>query len=168
MSTIPLKFTCLVLLTFLVSTSFSQTNLCDRGTPNATSQRIREKIYQNIKAIKAKKLPDTSVLRAEYMNLQVEFNLLFGQMKDDLRLLTRKRRVCERYSDKLKPLIDTAVAFNDKLLTVLNRGGVASVGITDLLSIFDWIWKKAAEYTERRKNEFYSALQWEDWDKVKN
>lgn len=150
----------------LSTTSFAQ-SICDRQGPNAQSQRIRDKIYQNIKAVKARKLADTSALRKEYMDIQVDINIVFGKMKNDLKLLTKKRKVCERYADELKPLIDTADAFNNKLLKALDRNLGAGLGVADLLSIIDWVWKKAEQYTDTRKEEFYKELKWDDWDSIR-
>jgi hypothetical protein len=159
----PILFALFVLLS---ATSFAQ-SICDKQGPNARNQRIREKIYQNIKAIKAQRVADTSALRKEYMDIQVDINIVFGKMKNDLKLLTKKRKVCERYADELKPLIDTAEAINDKLLKALDRNIGAGLGVADLLSIIDWIWKKADQYKDTRKEEFYKELKWDDWDSIR-
>lgn len=164
-----LKFIALTVFLLAFNNTFAQkdTSICTKKGPKATSQRIREKIYQNIREIKVTKSSDTFSLRKEYMDIQVEMNVIYELMKDDLTLLSNKKRICEKYLDQLKPELLKANQFNEKLLKTLEKNtGTSGLGSDDLLSIIDWIVKNAKEYGKERKAEFYNALAWKDWDKI--
>jgi hypothetical protein len=160
-------FALILVGSLLAGNSFAQTIDCDKGSNvNSINQKVREKTYQYIRLAndKSRKVNADSLLdlAKDYIDLQTSFNAVFTSMKESKGIFTSKKTICNRYSDTLTVLMNRANAYDDRILKLLKFSKPANFGVSDVLDIIDWVFKK---YKEGKDN-FYTKLAWADYDDV--
>ncbi|MCR8562009.1 hypothetical protein KXD93_30420 [Mucilaginibacter sp. BJC16-A38] len=142
---------------------------CDKSKDiSAFNQKVREKTYEYIEMAKDPKYKlsaDTLLeLSKTYIDLQTDFNSTFKEIRDSKTIFTTKKKICNNYSEALNTLIDRADVFNKRIFADLKVKAQAapSFGVSDVLSIIDWIFKKYKD----GKDSFYASLEWKKWSEI--
>lgn len=166
------RYQCLFILVPLltISSFISYSQKVDCSKPNnliATNQKIREKTYQYVKLVtdKNRKVNEDSIfiLTRDYIEIQTSFNALYTEMKEDRANFASKRLICNRYSDTLSKLIQQATDYDNRILKIISPNSkVNSFGVSDVLEIVDWLFKKFKE----GNTTFYDKVKWNDWDEI--
>ncbi|MCA6069388.1 hypothetical protein JI747_019650 [Chryseobacterium sp. RG1] len=145
---------------------YAQSIDCSRNnTIQANNQKIREVTYQYIR-LAASQNTNKEIMNSlalDYIEIQTSFNALFTSMKEDKANFASKKKICTRYSKELLDLTKKANDYDKRIFEIISPNTKStSFGVSDVLSIIDWLFKKHNEGTET----FYNKLKWDDWEDV--
>jgi len=154
------------------NTSFSQVADCDRQGKQDSVQKVKEAVYEAINQAKIASIPQDKLkkLKDDYANLSKEFNKVFKTMSGELGLLNKRKKVCEKYSSKLQPLVTKASSYIKEVQAAASiKAGNAGGGdwMNDIIDAIAFIITGYDKIVAKRKELFYNSVAWADtWDEV--